>query len=297
MENEFRGTGVAIITPFTRSGKIDFKALENLIEHIILNKVDFVVALGTTGEASTLSHEEQLSVIEFVKKSVAGRIPCVIGIGGNNTQKMVEIIKATDFTDIKGILSVAPYYNLPNQRGMYEHFSAIAKASPVPIIVYNIPVRSAANISAETMLSLAKDHWNIVAVKEASGNMKQIMNLLRNKPEGFSVLSGDDALTYPMMALGADGVISVVANAFPASFSAMVRLIEKKKFDDALAIHNSLMDFIEVMMMDGNPAGIKFVLSRLKMCQNIVRLPLVTVSKDVSSRISNLLDNYSFPID
>ena len=297
MEKEFRGTGVAIITPFNKAGKIDFKSLENLVEHIIVNKVDFVVALGTTGEASTLSHEEQLSVIETVKKSVDGRIPVVIGIGGNNTQKMVDIINETDFAGVKGILSVAPYYNLPNQRGMYEHFSAIAKASPVPVIVYNIPGRSAANINAETLLSLATDHWNIVAVKEASGNMKQIMNLLRNKPEGFSVLSGDDALTYPMMTLGADGVISVVANVYPASFSAMVRLIEKKKFDDALAIHNSLMDFIEAMLMDGNPAGIKFALSKMKMCRNSVRLPLVTANKHVSKHISNFLDHYTFPLD
>jgi len=297
MNKEFRGTGVAIITPFTRTGKIDFKALDNLIEHIIVNKVEFVVALGTTGEASTLSHEEQLSVIDAVKKSVAGRIPVVIGIGGNNTHKMVEIISETDFTDIKGILSVAPYYNLPNQRGMYEHFSAIAKACPVPVIVYNIPGRSAANISAETILALANDHWNIVAVKEASGNMKQIMTLLRNKPEGFSVLSGDDALTYPMMTLGADGVISVVANAYPAAFSGMVRLLEKKKFDDALAIHNSLMDFIEAMLADGNPAGVKAALSKMKMCQNYVRLPLVTVNKEVSQRISKLIDNYEFPLD
>jgi len=296
MSKEFRGTGVAIITPFTRTGKIDFKSLDNLVEHIIVNKVDFVVALGTTGEASTLSHEEQLSVISAVKKSVAGRIPVVIGIGGNNTHKMVEIIHETDFTGIKGILSVAPYYNLPNQRGMYEHFSAIAKASPVPVIVYNIPGRSAANITADTILALANDNWNIVAVKEASGNMKQIMNLLRNKPEGFSVLSGDDALTFPMMALGADGVISVVANAYPAAFSGMVRLLEKKKFDDALAIHNSLMDFIEAMLADGNPAGVKAALAKMKMCGNYLRLPLVPANKDVTRRISELIDNYAFPL-
>lgn len=297
MNKEFRGTGVAIITPFTRTGKIDFKSLDNLVEHIIVNKVDFVVALGTTGEASTLSHEEQLSVISAIKKSVGGRIPVVIGIGGNNTHKMVEIISETDFTGIKGILSVAPYYNLPNQRGMYEHFSAIAKASPVPVIVYNIPGRSAANISAETILALANEHWNIVAVKEASGNMKQIMNLLRNKPEGFSVLAGDDALTYPMLALGADGVISVVANAYPAAFSGMVRLMEKKKFDEALAIHNSLMDIIEAMMADGNPAGLKVALSKMKMCGNYLRLPLVAANKDITRRISELIDNYSFPLD
>jgi 4-hydroxy-tetrahydrodipicolinate synthase len=297
MKKEFRGTGVAIVTPFTKSGKIDFKSLDNLVEHIIVNKVEFIVALGTTGEASTLSHEEQLSVIDTIKKSAAGRIPLVIGIGGNNTSKMVELINETDFTGIKGILSVCPYYNLPNQRGLYQHYSAIAKASPVPVIVYNIPGRSGVNISAETILSLANDHWNIVAVKEASGNLKQVMNLLRNKPEGFSVLSGDDAMTYPMMAMGADGVISVVANAYPAAFSAMVRLAEKKKFDDALAIHNSLMDFIEAILADGNPAGVKYALSKMEMCQNFVRLPLVTVNKEVSQRISELIDNYSFPLD
>jgi len=297
MKKEFRGTGVAIVTPFTKKGKVDFKSLGNLVEHIVVNKVEFVVALGTTGEASTLSHEEQLSVIETVKKSAAGRIPVVIGIGGNNTHKMVEIINEMDFTGIKGILSVCPYYNLPNQRGLYQHFSAIAEASPVPVIVYNIPGRSGVNISAETILSLAKEHWNIVAVKEASGNMKQIMTLLRNKPEGFSVLAGDDAMTYPMMALGADGAISVAANAYPAAFSAMVRLAEKKKFEDALAIHNSLMDIIEAFLCDGNPAGVKNALSKMDMCENYVRLPLVTVTKEVSHRIAELIDNYSFPLD
>ncbi|HEY9114657.1 MAG TPA: 4-hydroxy-tetrahydrodipicolinate synthase [Bacteroidales bacterium] len=297
MEKEFKGTGVAIITPFTRTGKIDFNSLGNLVEHIIVNKVEFVVALGTTGEASTLSHEEQQQVVDAVKKTVAGRVPVVVGIGGNNTQKIVDKINETDFNGIQGILSVAPYYNLPNQQGMYEHFSAIAKACPVPVIMYNIPGRSAANISAETIITLAEEHWNIVAVKEASGNMKQIMTLLRNKPEGFSVLSGDDALTYPMMALGADGVISVVANVYPAAFSGMVRLMEKKKFDDALAIHNSLMDFIEAMLADGNPAGVKAALSKMKMCQNYVRLPLVTVNKEVSQRISKLIENYEFPLD
>lgn len=297
MKNKIKGTGVAIITPFTKTGKIDEKSLTNLVNHLIISKIDFIVVLGTTGEASTLSHEEQMLVKDIVVKAVEGRVPVILGIGGNNTNKIAQQIKETNFEGIQGILSVVPYYNLPSQRGLYEHFSAVAKACPVPVIMYNIPSRTGANLSVETTLALARDHWNIVAIKEASGNMSQIMHLIKNKPDDFSVLAGDDSLTYPMMALGADGVISVTANAYPAVFSAMVRLLEKKKFDEALAIHYSLLEILDAIFADGNPAGIKAALSKMNMCGNYLRLPMVRAKKEVIAHLSELIENYDFPLD
>lgn len=292
MSKELKGTGVAIVTPFLRSGKIDFKSLENLVEHIIVNKVEFIVGLGTTSEAVTLSALEKFQLMKSVIETTAGRVPVVMGIGGNNTQAVVNEINETDFTNISAILSVAPYYNKPNQRGLYEHFSAIAKACPVPIILYNVPGRTSSNISAKTVLQLANEHWNVVAVKEASGDLDQIAEIIKNKPDDFLVLSGDDALTLPMMALGADGVISVVANAFPAAFSAMVRLLEKNKFEEARAIHYSLIDIIEQLFADGNPAGIKAAMSILGGCKNYLRLPMVPASKEVYKNLSLLIENY-----
>jgi len=296
MHKKINGTGVAIITPFQKNGSIDYKSLGNLIEHIIVNKVDFVVALGTTSEAPTLTTQEKMNVMNFVKETVDGRIPIVMGIGGNNTQAVIDAINDTDFEDISAILSVAPYYNKPNQRGLYMHFSAIAKACPTDIILYNVPGRTSSNISAGTTLKLAEDHSNIVAIKEASGNFSQIMDILRKRPGNFSVLSGDDALTYPMMALGADGVISVVANAYPAAFSAMVRLMLKNKFDEALEVHNSLLDIIDQLFIDGNPAGVKAALTISGMCKNFLRLPLVPVQKDIFATLKKLIDNYETPL-
>jgi 4-hydroxy-tetrahydrodipicolinate synthase len=296
MKRKITGTGVAIITPFQKNGSIDFKSLADLLEHIIVNKVDFAVALGTTSEAPTLTREEKDEVMKFVIKTVEDRIPVVMGIGGNSTQSVVDAIEVNNFDGISAILSVAPYYNKPNQRGLYQHFSAIAKACPVDVILYNVPGRTSSNISADTVLKLAADHKNIVAVKEASGNFSQIMDIIRKRPEGFSVLSGDDALTYPMMALGADGVISVVANAYPASFSAMVRLMFKEKFEEALAVHYSLIDIIDQLFIDGNPAGVKAALSIIGMSKNYLRLPLVPVDKDVFSTLKKLIENYETPL-
>jgi 4-hydroxy-tetrahydrodipicolinate synthase len=292
MSKELKGTGVAIVTPFLKSGKVDFTALENLVEHIIVNKVEFIVGLGTTSEAVTLSVDEKARVMKSVINTTAGRVPVVMGIGGNNTQAVVNEINETDLTDISAILSVAPYYNKPNQRGLYEHFSAIARACPVPIILYNVPGRTSSNISAKTVLQLANDHWNVVAVKEASGDLHQISEIIKNKPDDFLVLSGDDALTLPMMALGADGVISVVANAFPAAFSAMVRLLEKNKFEEARAIHYSLIEIIDQLFADGNPAGVKAAMSILGVCKNYLRLPMVPASKEVYKNLSRLIENY-----
>lgn len=296
MEGLIRGTGVAIITPFTTSGRIDFRSLDLLVEDVIVNKVDFIVALGTTGEAVTLTTKEKEEVVTFIKKSAGGRVPIVLGIGGNNTRSVVEAIKRTDFDGISAILSVAPYYNKPNQSGMYGHFSEIANACPVDIILYNVPGRTSSNIDAQTIISLAGDHWNIVAIKEASGNISQAMDIIRKRPEGFAVLSGDDALTYPLMALGADGVISVVANAYPAAFSSMVRLIQKKEYDDALAIHYLLLDFINLLFTDGNPAGIKAALSITGMCKNVLRLPMVKVNRNVYKQLKQFIGNYEYPV-
>jgi 4-hydroxy-tetrahydrodipicolinate synthase len=296
MHKKINGTGVAIVTPFKKNGSIDYKSLGTLLEHIIVNKVDFVVALGTTSEAPTLTPKEKDHVVDFVRETVDGRIPIVMGIGSNNTHAVIDMINNTDFEDISAILSVAPYYNKPNQQGLYQHFSAIAKACPVDVILYNVPGRTSSNISADTTLQLAEDHGNIVAVKEASGDFTQIMEILRKRPEDFSVLSGDDVLTYPMMALGADGVISVVANAYPAAFSAMVRLMMKNKFDEALAVHNSLLDIIDRLFEDGNPAGIKAALTILGMCKNYLRLPLVPVQKEVFISLKKLIENYETPL-
>ena len=296
MSKKFKGTGVAIVTPFLKSGKVDFKALENLVEHIIVNKVDFIVGLGTTSEAVTLTDAEKTEVMKCVIDCVDERVPVVVGIGGNNTHAVVDTIKKYDFTGISGILSVAPYYNKPNQRGISEHFSMIAEACPVPIILYNVPGRTSSNIAAQTVVELANDHWNVVAVKEASGDLDQVSEIIRLRPEGFLVLSGDDALTLPMMALGADGVISVVANAFPAGFSAMVRLIEKGKFDEARAVHYSLIEIIHQLFADGNPAGVKAALSILGVCKNYLRLPMVTANKVVYNKLKQLIDNYQTPL-
>ena len=294
---KIKGTGVAIVTPFTKTGKVDETSLIQIVEHLIVSKIDFIVVLGTTGEASTLSHEEQVLVRETVVRAANKRVPVVVGIGGNNTNKIAQQINETDLTEISAILSVAPYYNLPNQRGLFEHFSAIAKASPIDIILYNIPSRSGVNIAVETTLALAEEHWNIVAIKEASNNLAQIMKLINNKPEDFSVLSGDDLMTYPIMSVGGDGVISVIANAYPAAFSAMVRLLEKKKFEDALKIHYSLMPIMDAIFADGNPAGIKAAMAKLKMCTANVRLPMVKAKKEIIARLDDLMENYVFPLD
>lgn len=296
MQNKLKGTGVAIVTPFDENGKIDFLSLGNLLEHIIVNKVEFVVALGTTSEAVTLTCDEKDEVMSFVKRTVDGRVPIVMGIGGNNTQAVVDTIRKTNFDGVSAILSVAPYYNKPNQTGIYQHFAAIAKACPVNIVLYNVPGRTSSNINTETVLKLANEFDNVIAVKEASGDFSQIMDIIRNKPEGFTVLSGDDALTYPMMTLGAEGVISVVANAYPAAFSAMVRLLLKEKYEDALAVHYSLLDIIEQLFADGNPGGVKAALSILGVSQNYLRLPMVPVDESVFNKLKDLIENYHTPL-
>ena len=292
----FKGTGVAIVTPFHKDGSVDYSSLEKLLNHIINGGIDFVVALGTTSEAVTLSNVEKQELMKKVLEITNQRVPVVMGVGGNNTAAVVEQLKSTDFSGISGILSVAPYYNKPNQRGIYAHFAEIAKNSPLPIILYNVPGRTSSNISAETCLNLANDFDNIVALKEASGDMGQIMEILQNKPEDFSMLSGDDALTFAMMTLGAEGVISVVANAYPAEFSKMANLLnDQKDFESAKQIHYSLLTFIDLLFADGNPAGIKAALEIMEIMDNNLRLPMLTVTENHYNLLNDFIKNYKQP--
>jgi len=292
MSNKLTGTGVAIVTPFLSNGEIDYNSLSNLLNGLINNGVDFIVGLGTTSEAVTLTSEEKKSVMSHVINEVNDRVPVVMGLGGNNTQAVINEIQNTDFKGISAILSVAPYYNKPNQRGIYEHFKRIAESSIVPIIIYNVPGRTSSNISAETTLKLANDFSNIVAVKEASGNLNQVMQIIKNRPEGFAVLSGDDALTFPMIALGADGVISVVANAFPSDFSSMVNFALDSKNEEARIIHYKLLKIIDLLFVDGNPAGIKAALEILGVMGNNLRLPMVPVLHDIYMDLVKEIENH-----
>ena len=289
MSTNFNGTGVAIVTPFNKANKVDYPALERLLKHIINGGVDFIVAMGTTSEAVTLTELEKKKVLANVIRIVNNQIPIVLGIGGNNTQKVIETINNTDLDNIAGILSVAPYYNKPNQRGLYEHFSAIANNCPKPIILYNVPGRTSSNLSAETTIKLAEEFENIVAIKEASGDFTQIMKVIKNKPPHFNVLSGDDALTLPMISVGTKGVISVVANAFPKEFSDMVRFALQGEFIEANKIHYSLLDIINQLFADGNPAGIKKALSILNIAEDYLRLPLVKVNQQVADKLIQLI--------
>jgi len=290
MSELFKGTGVAIITPFHDSGNIDFGSFEKIIDHIIGGGANYIVALGTTGESVTLSRDEKVAVLEFVVEIVSKRVPVIAGLGGNNTQEVINTIKATSFDGIDAILSVCPYYNKPQQKGLYSHYKAIAGACPVPVILYNVPGRTSMNISAETTLKLAGDFNNIIGIKEASGNLLQCMEIINEKPQDFLLISGDDALTLPLIALGADGVISVVANAFPLQFSDMINLCMKGKFAKARTLHFDLLRFTNAIFMDGNPSGIKAAMEMIGLCKSNVRLPLVKVNKNVHSLIAEQVE-------
>ncbi len=287
-----KGTGVAIVTPFHNYGTIDFSSLEKLLWHVVKGGVDFIVALGTTSEAPTLTCDEKDAVMNFVKDTVAGRVPVVMGLGGNSTHAVVGKIKKTNFDGIDAILSVAPFYNKPNQKGIYNHFKNIAAACPVPVILYNIPGRTVSNITAETTLQLACDFENIVAVKEASGDFRQVMKILREKPKDFQVFSGEDAFTFPMMSLGVSGVISVVANVLPSATSRMVSLLLEGKYDKARALHYSLLPVVNQLFADGNPSGIKAALEIKGIVKNNLRLPLVKANKAVYFALQKLLQEF-----
>jgi len=289
MSHQFSGTGVAIVTPFHKDGSIDFDSLTNLVEFQVNNGIDYLVVMGTTGESATLNKTEKQVVIDHIININNKRVPIVVGMGGNNTNEVVEGIKSFQaYNEIAGILSVAPYYNKPSQEGLYQHYKMIAEASPVPVILYNVPGRSAVNISAETTLRLANDFENVVAVKEASGNMEQIMAIIQDKPADFAVISGDDALTFPMICLGAEGVISVVANAFPKDFSDMVNAAKESKISEAKALHFKLFEIIQNLFTEGNPAGIKAILHINNLIENNFRLPMIGVSANHYSKLKEL---------
>ncbi len=267
--------GVALITPFKEDESVDFDALKKLVEFQIKNGTDYLVVLGTTAETPTLTEDEKEEITRFVVEIAKGRIPIVLGVGGNNTKAVVEKLQKTDFTGIDAILSVTPYYNKPSQEGIYQHYSVIAKASPVSVILYNVPGRTGVNMTADTTLRLANEFPNICAVKEASGNFTQIDLIIKNKPEDFMVISGDDGITFPLITLGAVGVISVIGNAFPREFSRMVRLALEGDYNSARQIHYRFTELIELLFVEGNPAGVKSMLALMEMIENKLRLPLV----------------------
>ena len=288
-QNIFRGLGVALITPFTESGEVDYNALGNLVEYQISNGADFLCILATTSESPCLSKQEKLDIQHFIVNLVDRRVPIVIGCGGNNTYAIAEELRNGDFNGIDGILSVCPYYNKPTQEGLYQHFKTLACATELPVILYNVPGRTGINMTAETTLRLANDCENIVAIKEASGNLEQIDDILKNKPEGFAVLSGDDSLTFPMLAGGAEGVISVIGNALPKEFSEMISLEQEGKYEEAVKIHHSLTELYKLLFVDGNPAGVKAVLAEMGYIKNVLRLPLVPAMETTIQKISQSL--------
>ena len=286
---KLQGLGVALVTPFRQDKSIDFEALGRVIEHQIAGGADFLVVLGTTGETPALFPEEKQQIKDFVREKVAGRLPLVLGVGGNNTMALVRELKTGDYAGFKAILSVVPYYNKPSQQGIFEHYMAIAEASPLPVILYNVPGRTGVNMTAETTLRLARANDRIIGVKEASGKFDQIEEIIKNKPEDFTVISGDDSITYPLMTLGAKGVISVIGNAFPREFGRMVRLCLKGNFADALPIHFRFTELFNLLFVDGNPAGVKCTLNALGMIENELRLPLVSTRMSTNEKIHRLL--------
>ncbi|MBO5313761.1 MAG: 4-hydroxy-tetrahydrodipicolinate synthase [Prevotella sp.] len=287
--NIFKGLGVALVTPFTSSGAVDYIALKRLIEYQMRNGVDFFCILATTGETPTLTKDEKKRIKELVVNMVGGKLPILMGCGGYNTAAIVEELQNGDFSGIDGILSVCPYYNKPSQEGLYQHFKTIAAATEMPVILYNVPGRTGVNLSAETTVRLARDCHNIVGIKEASGNLEQIDEIIKNKPDTFDVISGDDALTFPMVACGAVGVISVIGNALPKEFSRMLRLEMKGEFESARKIHHKFTDLFSLLFVDGNPAGVKAMLHEMGMIENVLRLPLVPTRLTTMQRISDAL--------
>lgn len=292
MPDRFKGTGVAIVTPFHREGNIDFKSFERLVEYQIESGIDFIVFLGTTGEAVTLNYDEKNALINFAVETVAGRVPIIIGIGGNNTQDIIGTIRKTSFEGIDAIMSVSPYYNKPQPKGIFYHYKNIAAASPVPVIIYNVPGRTASNIPAETTLKIAYEVPNIIGVKEASKDLSQCATIIRDKPEDFLMLSGDDCTAIPMLALGGDGVISVIANAYPADFSKLVNHCFNNEYESARKVYFRLHSLIEGIFADGSPSGIKAVLDIKGLCKNNLRLPLVKVNKGLYNQLSQMIEKY-----
>lgn len=287
--NIFRGLGIALVTPFNADGSVDYASLKRLVEYQLQNGADFMCILATTGETPCLSAEEKQKIKNLVVDIVNARVPILMGCGGNNTAAIVEELKSTDWSGIDGVLSVCPYYNKPSQEGLYQHFKAIAAASPLPVVLYNVPGRTGINMKAETTVRLANDCENIVAIKEASGSLEQVDEIIKNKPDRFDVISGDDALTFPMIASGAAGVISVIGNALPKEFSRMIRLEFKGEYEPARKIHHRFTELYSLLFVDGNPAGVKALLHEMGFIQNELRLPLVPTRITTMQKMAAIL--------
>ena len=287
--NIFRGLGIALVTPFTPDGQVDYKSLKRLVEYQIDNGADFLCILATTGETPCLTQDEKEKITQLVKDVNHGRLPILKGCGGNNTAAVVDELRTADWSGIDGILSVCPYYNKPSQEGLYQHFKAIAEASPLPVVLYNVPGRTGINLKPETTVRLANDCENIVAVKEASGSLEQVDEIIKNKPQRFDVLSGDDALTFSMVASGAAGVISVIGNALPKEFSRMIRLEFQGEYEPARKIHHMFTELYSLLFVDGNPAGVKALLHEMGFIENQLRLPLVPTKVSTLQKMAEIL--------
>ena len=290
IQTRLKGMGVAMITPFKEDESVDYDALMRLVDYLIQNNADFLCVLGTTAETPTLTEEEKRTIKQRVIERVNGRVPILLGVSSNNTRSVVESLKKDDYTGVDAILSVVPYYNKPSQEGIYQHYKAIAEASPIPVILYNVPGRTGVNMTAETTLRLARDFENIIGIKEASGNITQMDDIIKNKPADFMVISGDDSITFPLITLGAVGVISVIGNAFPKEFSRMVRLALHGQYDQALQIHHKFTELFSLLFVDGNPAGVKCLLNAKGMIENELRLPLVPTRITTYEKIRKVLN-------
>ena len=287
--NIFKGLGIALVTPFKQDGSVDYDAILRLVDYQLENGADFFCILATTGETPTLTQEEKSKIKNLIVDRVQARVPILMGCGGNNTAAVIDELKNGDFKGVDGVLSVCPYYNKPSQEGLYQHFKAIAAATELPVVLYNVPGRTGVNLKAETTVRLARDCKNIVAIKEASGNLEQVDEIIKNKPKDFDVISGDDALTFPMISCGAVGVISVIGNALPKEFSKMIRLQMKGESDPARKIHHRFTDLFSLLFVDGNPAGVKAMLHEMGFIENVLRLPLVPTRISTLQRMSEIM--------
>lgn len=287
--NIFKGLGIALVTPFKSDGSVDYESLTRLIEYQLDNGADFLCILATTGETPCLTADEKKKIKELVISLAKGRVPILMGCGGNNTAAVIEELKTSDWHGIDGVLSVCPYYNKPSQEGLYQHFKSIAAATKLPVVLYNVPGRTGVNLQASTTVRLAKDCPNIVAIKEASGNLEQVDEIIKNKPDDFDVISGDDSLTFPMISCGAVGVISVIGNALPKEFSKMIRLEFRGEYEGARKIHHKFTDLFSLLFVDGNPAGVKAMLHEMGMIENVLRLPLVPTRISTLQKMSEIM--------
>ncbi len=293
-QNIFKGLGIALITPFTKEGEVDYKALAKLVDYQISNNADFLCILATTAEAPCLSREEKDRITEVIKDVNNGRVPLLKYCGGNNTAAVIEEMKSTDWSGIDGILSICPFYNKPSQEGLYQHFKAIAQNAPLPIVMYNVPGRTGVNMKPSTTVRLAKEFPNIVGIKEASGSLEQVDEILKNKPRHFDVISGDDSLTFSMIASGAIGVISVIGNALPKEFSRMIRLEFNGEYEPARKIHHMFTELYKLLFIDGNPAGVKALLNDMGFIENVLRLPLVPTNIETKQKMADILKELRF---